>query len=83
MEALVAQQVDINAESRGILHRNVHGYIKGRGTDTTLLEVWESVLEDIDGKKVVARCVCWMSVIFWECSSHKPSKKTRDLWLWK
>ena len=57
MEALIARQVDEYAESKGILHRNVHGYRKGRGTDTALLEVWESVMEDIDAKKMVAMCL--------------------------
>lgn len=57
MEALVAKQVDTYAETQGILHRNVHGYRKGRGTDTALLEVWESVLEDIDRKNIVAMCL--------------------------
>ena len=50
MEALIAKQVDEYAESKSILHRNVHGYRKGRGTDPALLEVWESVMEDIDAK---------------------------------
>jgi hypothetical protein len=57
MEALVARQVDEYAEMRGILHKNVHGYRKGRGTDTALLEVWESVLEDIDKRNIVAMCL--------------------------
>ena len=30
---------------------------ESRGTDTALLEVWHSVLEDIDGTKIVAMCL--------------------------
>ena len=57
MEALIANQVDDFAENKGILHRNVHGYRKCRGTDTALLEVWETIMEDIEAKQIVAMCL--------------------------
>ena len=41
MEALLAKQLDQYQE----VHQGVHGFRKGRGTHTAMLEVWEFVLQ--------------------------------------
>ena len=44
MEAILAKQLDCYQEQQGLIHQGVHGFRKGRGTNTVMLEVWEYVL---------------------------------------
>ena len=54
MEALLAKQLDTYQEENGLVHRDVHGFRKGRGTNTSMLEVWEYVLNKTDKEELVA-----------------------------
>ena len=64
MEALLAKQVDEYARQRSIHHSNVHGFRKGHGTDTALLECWEHVLDEIEKGRIVAMCLLDVSAGF-------------------
>ena len=55
LEGIVAERMDDYAESRGLVHKQVHGFRKHRGVGTGMLKLWEEVLKDGGtGKKVVA-----------------------------
>ena len=55
LEGIVAERMDEYAESRGLVHKQVHGFRKHRGVGTGMLKLWEDVLKDGGtGKKVVA-----------------------------
>ena len=53
-EALLAKQRDEYQENNGLLHRGVHGFRKGRGTQTAMLETWEYVLAKTKKGNLVA-----------------------------
>ena len=53
-EVLLAKQLDDYQEKHCLLHRGVHGFRKGRGTNTAMLEVWEYVLHKTDKGDLVA-----------------------------
>ena len=53
-EALLAQQLDNYQEAHGLLHQGVHGFRKGRGTNTCMLETWEYVLHKTEQGNLVA-----------------------------
>ena len=55
MEAILAGQLDKYQEEQGLVHQGVHGFRKGRGTNTAMLEVWEYVLRKTEKGKLVAR----------------------------
>ena len=50
MEALLAKQLDQYQE----VHQGVHGFRKGKGTHTAILEVWEFVLQKTELGELVA-----------------------------
>ena len=54
MEALMAKQLDRFQEKQGLVHQGVHGFRKGRGTNTAMLEVWEFVLRRTEMGEMVA-----------------------------
>ena len=54
MEALLAKQLDQYQEDNGLVHQGVHGFRKGRGTNTAMLEVWEFVLRRTEQGELVA-----------------------------
>ena len=54
MEALLAEQLDNYQEVNGLVHQGVHGFRKGRGTNTAMLEVWEFVLRRTELGELVA-----------------------------
>ena len=54
MEALLARQLDAYQEEHGLVHKEVHGFRRGRGTNTAMLEVWEYVLNKTDKGELVA-----------------------------
>ena len=54
MEALLAKQLDQYQEDKGLVHQGVHGFRKGRGTNTAMLEVWEFVLRRTELGELVA-----------------------------
>ena len=53
-EALLARQLDTYQEKHGLLHQGVHGFRKGRGTNTCMLETWEYTLEKTEKGNLVA-----------------------------
>ena len=53
-EALLARQLDKYQEEVGLLHRGVHGFRRGRGTHTAMLETWEFVLSKTEKGDLVA-----------------------------
>ena len=53
-EALLAKQLDQYQEDNNLVHQGVHGYRKGRGTNTAMLEVWEFVLKRTEQGELVA-----------------------------
>ena len=54
MEALLAKQLDDYQEKYNLVHKGVHGFRKGRGTNTAMLEVWEYVLARTEKGELVA-----------------------------
>ena len=54
MEALLAKQLDSYQEKQGLVHQGVHGFKKGRGCNTAMLEVWEYVLRRTENGELVA-----------------------------
>ena len=54
MEALLAKQLDSYEEEQGLVHQGVHGFRKGRGCSTAMLEVWEFVLWRTEMGELVA-----------------------------
>ena len=54
MEAILAKQLDRYQEQQGLIHQGVHGFRKGRGTNTAMLEVWEYVLRRTERGELVA-----------------------------
>ena len=54
MEALLAQQLDMYQEEHGLVHKGAHGFRRGRGTNTAMLEVWEYVLNETEKGELVA-----------------------------
>ena len=54
MEALLARQLDNYQEEHGLVHKGVHGFRRGRGTNTAMLEVWEYVLSKTEKGELVA-----------------------------
>ena len=54
MEAILARQLDNYQEEKGLVHQGVHGFRKGRGTNTAMLEVWEYVLRKTEKGELVA-----------------------------
>ena len=54
MEALMANQLDRYQEEHGLVHQGVHGFRKGRGTNTAMLEVWEYVIRRTELGEMVA-----------------------------
>ena len=53
-EGLLARQLDTYQEKFGLLHRGVHGFRRGRGTHTAMLETWEYVLARTEKGELVA-----------------------------
>ena len=53
-EALLARQLDQYQEDHGLLHKGVHGFRRGRGTNTAMLETWEYTLEKTQKGELVA-----------------------------
>ena len=53
-EALLAKQLDDYQENNCLLHRGVHGFRRGRGTHTAMLETWEYVLAKTEKGNLVA-----------------------------
>ena len=45
MEALIEKQLDRYQEEHRLVHQGVHGFRKGCGTNTAMLEVWEYVIQ--------------------------------------
>ena len=54
MEGILAKQLDQYQENHGLVHQGVHGFRKGRGTNTAMLEVWEYVLRRTEKGEMVA-----------------------------
>ena len=54
MEAILARQLDRYQEEHNLVHPGVHGFRKGRGTNTAMLEVWEYVLRKTEKGELVA-----------------------------
>ena len=55
LEGIVAERMDSYSESRGLVHKQVHGFRKNRGVGTGMLRLWEDVMKDGgSGKKTVA-----------------------------
>ena len=54
MEALMANQLDRYQEEYGLVHQGEHGFRKGRGTNTAMLEVWEYVIRRTEMGEMVA-----------------------------
>ena len=54
MEALLAKQLDHYQEKQGLIHQGVHGFRRGRGANTAMLEVWEYVLRRTERGELVA-----------------------------
>ena len=55
MEGKVAERMDLYSESRGLVHKQVHGFRKHRGVGTGMLKLWEDVVRDGGGgKNIVA-----------------------------
>ena len=53
-EALLAKQLDDYQEEHGLIHKGVHGFRRGRGTHTAMLETWEYVMEKTQKGELVA-----------------------------
>ena len=53
-EALLAKQLDDYKEKHSLLHRGVHGFRRGRGTHTAMLETWDYVLAKTEKGNLVA-----------------------------
>ena len=53
-EALLAKQLDDYQEQHGLIHKGVHGFRRGRGTNTAMLETWEFVMEKTQKGELVA-----------------------------
>ena len=53
-EALLAKQLDDYEDSHGLIHRGVHGFRRGRGTNTAMLKAWEYVLGKTEKGELVA-----------------------------
>ena len=66
MEALLAKQLDQYQEDNGLIHQGVHGFRKGRGTNTAMLEVWEFVLRRTELGELVALDFLNCSPIYFE-----------------
>ena len=64
MEAVLAGQLDKYQEEQGLVHQGVHGFGKGRGTNTAMLEVWEYVLRKTKKGELVALDVLDVSAGF-------------------
>ena len=54
MEGILARQLDEYQERNNLVHPGVHGYRKGRGTNTAMMEVWEYVLKKTEKGEIVA-----------------------------
>ena len=54
IEAILANQMDCYQEKQGLVHQGVHGFRKGRGSNTAMLEVWEYVLRRTERGELVA-----------------------------
>ena len=54
MEGILARQFDNYQEDHGLIHKGVHGFRRGRGTNTAMLEVWEYVLSKTEKGDLVA-----------------------------
>ena len=54
MDAILAKQLDTYQEKQGLVHQGVHGFRKGRGCNTAMLEVWEYVLRRTEMGELVA-----------------------------
>ena len=55
MEGVIAERMDLYSETRGLVHKQVHGFRKNRGVGTGMLRLWEDVMkEGGGGKKIVA-----------------------------
>ena len=50
----MANQLDRYQEEHGLVHQGVHGFRKGRGTNTAMLEVWEYVIRRTEMGEMVA-----------------------------
>ena len=48
------KQLDRYQEEQGLVHQGVHGFRKGRGTNTAMLETWEYVLAKTEKGELVA-----------------------------
>ena len=64
MEALLAKQLYTYQEEQGLVHQGVHGFRKGRGCNTAILEVWEYVLRKTEKGELVALDVLDVSAGF-------------------
>ena len=51
MEGIVTEQMDLYSESRGLVHKQVHGFRKHRGVGTGMLRLWEDVMREGGGGK--------------------------------
>ena len=54
MEGILARQLDEYQEQNNLVHPGVHGYRKGRGTNTAMMEVWEYVMKKTEKGELVA-----------------------------
>ena len=46
LEGIVAERMDRYAEERGLAHKQIHGFRKGRGVGTGMLSLWENIIEE-------------------------------------
>ena len=53
-EALLARQLDKYQENNSLVHKGVHGFRRGRRTNTAMLETWEFVLAKTEKGELVA-----------------------------
>ena len=64
-ESILARQLDDFQEKRHLVHKGVHGFRRGRGTNTAMLETWEYVLAKTEKGELVALDFLDMSAGFY------------------
>ena len=79
MGRIVAERMDLYSESRGLVHKQVHGFRKHRGVGTGKLRLWEDVMRDGGGgKKIVAMAFVDVSAGF-DSVPHTQMMKKLEL----
>ena len=82
-ESLLARQLDDFQEKHKLVHKGVHGFRRGRGTNTAMLEAWEYVLTKTEKGELVALDFLDMTAGFDTMVHLYLLKKWRLRWEWE